>query len=490
VPPGASLPLAATLDGPSFIMSRGVVLGAATGLAITGLVLTVPAPVALAGAVGLLGLVAIVRYPFLGLYLIVLGSQLGGLIESALRGFEDIFLEGVALATFAGIALNACREPRGRRFGPDLPAFRLAVLYGFVLCLSYLVADNGPGAEKDVVKRMMLIVLFYLIVRLVHTKGQLTRLVVAVALATAISGSVSLLGQVSGRQLLANDARSVEEGGVGRQVGASSSNATTTSQMMLAGAGIALVLAIRDARRRRVLVVLALAGIVGIVLANTRSSFLIGLFGLGWLLFKQRRHRRLPAILILSFLMGCMALPLVPARQAERFSTLFTPDEDYTLGRRLGYQLIGFDLLMKYPILGVGAGNFRHHYMSHEYRFMPSRTLAERELHNMYLSVTVQSGLLGFACFGGMLAVSLSGLTRVMRESSDQEAVVCAEALQFGYVLFLIACVVAPATTNKLTWILTGLAAVAPRVLLEGGRTEPNPGEGGTLSAALAPLVG
>jgi O-antigen ligase len=112
----------------------------------------------------------------------------------------------------------------------------------------------------------------------------------------------------------------------------------------------------------------------------------------------------------------------------------------------------------------VGAGNFQYRYMDFQYRFMPNRTLETRELHNMYLSVAVQTGGAGLVCFGGMLLASLSGLTRVMRENREGEARDYAEAVHFGFALFLIACFFSPMTTNKLTWILSGIAAALPIV--------------------------
>ena len=61
-----------------------------------------------------------------------------------------------------------------------------------------------------------------------------------------------------------------------------------------------------------------------------------------------------------------------------------------------------------------------------------------------------------------MLLAALTGVTRVMRENREQEVRDYAEALHFGFVLFLTACLFSPMTTNKMTWILTGIAAALP----------------------------
>src|SRR5262245_44698686 len=470
-------------------LTRRVELVGAPSLVLACVALTLPPVVCLVSIVGFLCVAAVLSFPFLGLYVIVLGTQLGGLIEWAFKGLGRYLLEGIALLTLLGIALNSYREPRRQRFGPDVVAFRFAVLYGMVILASYLLADNASGVEKELLRHLAVMTLFYLVIRLVRTMQQLKMLVVATSLAVAVSGSISVVEQATGRTLLKPAA--VEDEEPGRRIGASSTSATTTGQMMLAGAGMALVLALRVPRPRKAFfLILATAGIAGMVLANSRSASLIGIVGLVWVLLKLRGHRRLPAILVVSLLLAATVLPVIVARQEQRFAR-FSLGEDYTLRRRLGYQLVGLDLVASHPLLGVGVGNFRHLYMSQAYRWMPARTLLPRDLANMYLGVATESGLLGLACFVGMLGSALLGLAQVRRSSSDPEVAAYAEALQFGYVLFLIACLVAPATTNKTTWLLTGLAAALPGVASPAWRKEPARLAGGrTLVAAVGRLFG
>jgi len=92
----------------------------------------------------------------------------------------------------------------------------------------------------------------------------------------------------------------------------------------------------------------------------------------------------------------------------------------------------------------------------------------------MYLEVATDSGLLGFACFAGMLFLSLRSLHRVRKRGPTKEIRVFGEALHFAYVGLLLASLFMPNEYNKYVWIFTGLGVALGRI---SSREEKTPAQ-------------
>lgn len=415
---------------------------------------------ALAAVVALAFAVATLWLPFVGLVALVGLAQLGGIIQTLAPAHGDLALEAIAALVVLGVVVQSWKEPREMRLGRDSLALRLALLFLLVILLSFLFADDRAAAIDGLRRRINLLVLFYLILRLANSVRRVEILVMAVLVSSVVSGGVATLGHVTNTQLTGAD-EMIASGDdvVLRQSGASSAGPNSAAHALIAGGCIATVLAIRRPRRRWLLLgVLAIAA-AGIVLSFSRSMTIVACCAGAMLLLAHSRSRKFPQIVLACVLLGAVALPLVPQAFWDRLSTLEDPGADYTLGRRLGYQLVGLDLLASHPLLGIGPANFPSRYMSFDYRWMPSRTLTPRALHNMYLSVTVETGILGMACFGGLLLVSLLGARRVWKSSPDARAQALGEALFFSLAAYMVGCLFSPAETAKYTWILPGLAA-------------------------------
>jgi O-antigen ligase len=115
-------------------------------------------------------------------------------------------------------------------------------------------------------------------------------------------------------------------------------------------------------------------------------------------------------------------------------------------------------------VFGVGPDNFKEHYQDFKYRYMPGRALEPRALHNMYLSVPVEAGLLGFACFGALLFVAMRDLGRARIRAPDPEARALAEALHFAFGVYLMICVFGSSESSKYLWIFAGLSVALAEV--------------------------
>ena len=147
----------------------------------------------------------------------------------------------------------------------------------------------------------------------------------------------------------------------------------------------------------------------------------------------------------------------MPDKLTERFAELGNPSTDWTLGRRMGYQVVGLELLAENPILGVGPGNYAKHYVDFEFRWVDGRRLQERALHNTYLGVAAEYGMLGFSLFASLIIIVLVGLGRARRQARDSELANMAEALQYSFMVFLLGIATLPGLQYKMLWTVLGL---------------------------------
>jgi O-antigen ligase len=419
----------------------------------------------LAVPIGLAGALLVVRRPFLGLWLIVLLSQLDALANTLFRGLPISGVKILTGLTLVGVVIASYREPRSKRLGPDEPVLRLAVLFGTVLLISFLFVEDRALGLWSVRRLASLMVLLYLVVRLVTTREHVRSVMLAVLVSTLLSSCVVAADWVAGTHLVAHAASAVESQwqGIARSSGASDYNPTTAATLLLTGTACAMALFFRTSRWRLLTGATAVAGAAAIVLSYARSAGLVLGILILWLLFKYRSHRRLPVAIAGGLLALAIAFPLVPASYWQRQATLADFSGDVSLRRRLGYNIIGVHIVAEHPLLGVGPGNYKVRYMDPEYRWMPGRGVVPRQLHNMYLEVATETGLVGLACFGGMLLLALISLDRVRKRGSSREDRDLGEAVHFAFVGLLLASLFVPNEYNKYVWIFTGLGIALER---------------------------
>jgi len=397
--------------------------------------------------------------PFVGLVVLVAAAQLGEVVRAVAPAAGDWALEGVAALTIVALALRNWREQRSERLGPREPALVFALLYTLALLLSALFADNSVLAASGVRKGINLFVLFYLIVRMTNSLGRLQWLIGSILVSTAVSAGLAVAGFLRGSPLVgANDPISAL-----RQAGGAADPAMS-SHAMLAGTALAAVLAARSKSWRALSLVTLAVGTSGIFLSETRTTAILYVALALGLLVKLRRSAALPVAIALALLFAVASVSVLPETWWHRVSALKDPSQDWTLERRVGYHVIAADLFARHPILGVGPNNFVFEYVDPRYRYVPGRTLEPRALHDMYLAVLIESGLIGFAAFAALIVCAWAGVRAARHDQAEPDVGPLAEALQFALVGYLVACATAPSHTAKYTWILLALAVACGRL--------------------------
>lgn len=417
----------------------------------------------------------VLLHPILPLFLLVVFVPLDALANRLFSILPMSPSAALTAATAAALLLRLPMQPRALRVGLNEPPIRWFLMFAMAIVVSLIFADNRELGDEAFSRMTGMLAVLILIVLVADEQRHVRLLVLGLIGATLFNGVIVIAETALGVRLLSSQLAAVtaQWQGIARSAGASDYNPTAAAMMTGAGTLLALVLLVEWPRYRLLTLATVLVGTVSIVLSFARSaSIAFTVTALVWAL-RHRRSRFFPLGLCIGLMALAAALPLVPPLYWERMGTLLNFDSDYTLWRRLGYNLIGIDLLLDNFLIGVGPGNFPHHYVDAEFRFVPGRTLFSRDLHNMYLGIAVEYGLLGLIPFLAMIGIAFSGLRKAMGVAAGEETRAFTTALFFTLLGYLIGCAFLPSQYHKLTWILIGLAFAQTR-LVRGARS-PRP---------------
>jgi len=138
------------------------------------------------------------------------------------------------------------------------------------------------------------------------------------------------------------------------------------------------------------------------------------------------------------------------ARQAEGRSTLWE---------------IGGRMVRANPVNGVGAGNFQTesvHYLLQPGAVYRSDTIinSQQVVHNTYLEVAAELGLIGIGLFGAILAFSLGSSLQAAKRfglDGDVPGEAMARSVAVGLIAVLVSDIFISQTYNKQLWLMLGL---------------------------------
>lgn len=440
-----------------------------SGLGFLALVMVMLSVVSLKAAVALapamLAGSLIVFHPMLGLFLLVVFAQLDAVASHLSGPLPVSFYKLLTAATIAGVALASFGKPRAERLGPASRTRAYAVLLLLWMALSTIWARN-PGLAKDFLEGMSgSMLLLFLIVWLADTPGRLRLLVWTLVVTGLISAIVVIADTKLGIRLVSTDAAatSAQFDGVERSSGASNYNPTTASHMLLATTVISVLLFFGDTRLRWLSGASVILGLAALVFTLARSAIIALALAVVVFAWHHRGHRMFPFALVMAVAALAAVVPFLPDIFWERMATLFNAAVDRTLFRRVSYNLIGLDLIRQHPVLGVGPGNFPDYYVDIDYRWYPGREPEPRQLHNSYLEVAAESGLIALGLFlGAMLSALRAGLSAARAEKGEVQ--ILAKATSYAFCAFLLASLFMPNEDIKFMWILPALCVAADEI--------------------------
>ncbi|WP_192361877.1 O-antigen ligase family protein [Mesorhizobium mediterraneum] len=414
----------------------------------------------LAPAAAVAGLIFL--QPFLGLVMLIALAQLDAIANIISNALPFSAYKLLTLITVVGVTIDMPRRSKRHRFGPDTPGMRFAIFFGLAAVVSLLLSEHWSAGVDRMTRLASVMVLFYLVVLLIDTKERLEIVVWAIIASGTVSAVIMLFDHFFGGHLLSTEAAAMsgEWSGISRSSGASDYNPTTASHMLLASNVLAIIMFVEGGRFRLLAAATVLLCTVALVFSYARSAGIALAVIMICIAVFYRQRRFFPISVITVVLLAGAAIPFVPPAYWERMATLADFNTDRTLWRRLSYNLIGVQLLATHPVFGIGPGNFPHYYIDEAYRWYPGREPVPRQLHNTYLEVAAETGLVGFTCFMGVLLMSLRAMIVTIGARSDSIRR-CATALAFAFPAFLVASLFMPNEDTKYMWVLSGLGCAA-----------------------------
>ncbi len=234
-----------------------------------------------------------------------------------------------------------------------------------------------------------------------------------------------------------------------------------------------LVLALRFAplsRRWRTAVLAGLGlGSIALILSFSRSGWLAAAIACGgvmaWLFLYARRRARWPAVLgaglVLAVVLGVFS-PQITAR--------WTEDDKGSTVSRVPQTQIALEMVRQHPFLGVGLNNYsRVQYLYDTYVEDPTRLhrvyLDQGRLHNIFLLLAAEMGLVSFLFLGAFLCVVAARGRRLLKALSGD---LRTQAIVLGAGLGLAARVLHDAAhtghlpTASMFWIFAAMLAARP----------------------------
>jgi hypothetical protein len=441
------------------------------------------APLALVGlALAMLVVATLTRRPFLIVAAIIL--LMGNVKVNYYLGFFTVFPEYplLVLATLLGFAAWLAR--------PQWPPERRLVLAFLVWAFTGLLSVPFAAAVSRVLPRVVLIglamVTWLTVVVLVDSRARLWRALALweiAATAYAIYGIVQMIGLVAGFDTSLHFLKGISNPdlfiGVGspvrRRIGdVFRANSMFNDPNILGGflaAAMTMALALREfhaetGRRARAVFEVVSLGIMGscLLLTQSRSGVLAFLAGAGVVLAHRPRSLGRPR-LWLAVAAGTAAVAGIALLLGVDYTLLFSrfaaiaDTNDASNRTHLDVFLYGLQLVARYPLTGVGLGNFGLFYGAERDAFY-----AKMMSHSAPLTYFAESGIPGGLAFLGLWVLLLHRVWRPEPAATDTAA----RAVRLGLFASLIALLVANVFYDYITrtfiWVIAGLGVCASRL--------------------------
>jgi putative inorganic carbon (hco3(-)) transporter len=234
-------------------------------------------------------------------------------------------------------------------------------------------------------------------------------------------------------------------------------NYYSISALLCAPLAIYLLGTAQTVWERRFCIAATMLTLLGLTLAASRGG-LLGMTAATLFMVWRSTHRRRN-----FWLAAAVIVPLMIVTPASPLKRLINPDrnDQYSADERTLLALAGLNMLARYPITGVGAGNFK------AFVFQFGDVNEEHIAHNTYVSIAAEMGLPGFLLFMAVAAATMRSLERVRRATRVKgpaliHQVAC--GMQVGFVAYFVAIFFVTAETHKLFWMMVFMSIVLSKL--------------------------
>ena len=230
-----------------------------------------------------------------------------------------------------------------------------------------------------------------------------------------------------------------------------------------------LILEARTIFRRCIYAGAIVLMILAILFSMSRTG-MIGLVFLGgvWLLAIGRKNfAKAVAIIVVMTTVLFAAASTFPVF-VDRFASIFDESSKDDLGSRaarLEHMLDGAMIMVENPVFGVGMGQS----MEAVYRRHGSRGAHWEQIHNVYLQVGAEAGIIALLLFVGMIYSESARLRTAemdLRQRADLSMVKRLQCMRVAILTFVICANFSPVAYNWFFYILLGLSGALLKLVV------------------------
>ncbi|MGC1851921.1 MAG: O-antigen ligase family protein [Solirubrobacterales bacterium] len=354
----------------------------------------------------------------------------------------------LSLVKMVGVALAAAYVFRASRLGETvrMPAtIVLALLFGMAVAVS-LVASPDPGAGFAKAFRYAFFIGFlFLIAQIVSERKDAMHLLRVFCLSAAAAGLFGLLSFVAGD--------------VGRAAGPIE-DANDFGYLLATALPIAALLFIEDRRMRSLWAASAV-----VLLAATLATFSRGaLVGLGALVVWLVLSRRISTTWVVSIGLGAIAVvalaltlwsPLINERLEEKNKI-----SERNVSSRTAFWSAAQEMTYDNPVFGVGPARFGEE--APRYVRNNPIALSDPVVHNSYLEILAEDGLIALGLYLAMLAsawVAASRYEGARRAAEDPSGARLAAAIKGMLIVAIVSGIFLSEQVAPPIWLACALAA-------------------------------
>lgn len=171
---------------------------------------------------------------------------------------------------------------------------------------------------------------------------------------------------------------------------------------------------------------------------------------------------------------GMLGVTFAPKEYKERIASTFASgdEQDGSIKGRLVSWLVAKNMIIAYPMLGIGFNNMVYEYNNHTEGITNPEGGTEffaRVTHNSYLQIWSESGTPAFLLWFFMVSGSIVALERIGRKArreGDLWAVPYANAVEVSLISFMVGATFLNRAHFDLIYQLVVISAILPRIIL------------------------
>jgi O-antigen ligase len=434
--------------------------------------------------VGIGGLLAILKWPEIGLLLLV-AAVYTNVSEIGVRNYHWPSLIQLVVPLLALAILGRQLLSSRSKLVWD-PLLGLLILYGAVIFTSSVGAANTELADESLFEHLKGLAIVLVIINLLTSRLDLRRVVWVLVLVGAFLGTISVYQVFT-------SAYGQEFGGFGRiklaqivghvrqpRIAGPLSDPNFYAQILVPLVPLALCRLWNESSVRLKLIAAYALGVISLALVFTYSRG--GALALAVVLLLAAINKKFKLqYLFLGLIIVTPLLLFVPKEFEGRLNTLnqlipgqneATVDADTSFQERTLLMRVAWEMFSDHPILGVGAGNYSEHYEDYAQRVGSTVSSYEdfgqrRFPHSLYLQIAAETGLAGLLLFAGIIAASLfsaRSAIRLFTKAGDLHSASVVTSFALGFVGYLTSSLFLHGHYIRYLWLLVALMVAAKHV--------------------------